>query len=458
MMMGKKENEMMLARLLGIDEDEAANRLGQSAAIHANSEPASAFAAEISDLLSRTVAIVPPGERCDIEIMLGDSTPAFDCGQHLFVELSDSKVTVLGHSFSGSIVGGNGIHRYIAACYVASVVLGILLGISKSGAPNVSLSVPFSSLGASRDLLEKPLHLQDAVLAGAGAVGNSFLRALRHLDVRGELHVADPKNVSGGNLNRCHYFGPDEVGQAKAVTLCRKAQPDFPNLLLIPFHGTLSALVASKGRVKLAITAMDSRRGRRAAQLELPLEVVDASTTDASEIIVHSHRQPTDGACLACIYRHVPDELARERDIAGGLGIKMEDLAKGFIDHETAVLISVAHPDLNPDDIFGMSFDSLFKQRCGQQALVLPGGEQVLAPFAFVSALAGAMQVVELSRHQAEVSDIERTNYFAVDPWHPPNPRARLFRPKSPDCTFCHDKASQAALLRVWKDVISKAA
>ena len=76
--------------------------------------------------------------------------------------------------------------------------------------------------------------------------------------------------------------------------------------------------------MRRAIVAADSRRARRSIQKDLPLEVLDASTTDVSEIIVHSHRQPTKGACLACIYRHIPDELARERDIASGLGIDLD--------------------------------------------------------------------------------------------------------------------------------------
>ena len=184
----------------------------------------------------------------------------------------------------------------------------------------------FDALGASRAVLEQPMTLCDTVLAGAGAVSNGFLRAARHLDIRGNLSIADPKLVGSGNPNRCLYFDDADIGYPKATRLCAKAQGDFPDLQLDPFDGPFTDLVQARKRVRRVIVATDSRRVRRSIQQELPLEVLDASTTGVSEIIVHSHRQPTDGACLACIYRHIPDEHARERDIASGLGIDLADV------------------------------------------------------------------------------------------------------------------------------------
>jgi hypothetical protein len=131
--------------------------------------------------------------------------------------------------------------------------------------------------------------------------------------------------------NRCLYFDEGDVGGPKAARLCEKAQPDFSDLRLDPVEGTFAQLVKNRGRVRRAIVAADSRPARRSIQKDLPLEVLDASTTDVSEIIVHSHRQPTSGAWLACIYRHIPDEVARERDIANGLGVDLADVAGGAL-------------------------------------------------------------------------------------------------------------------------------
>ena len=56
------------------------------------------------------------------------------------------------------------------------------------------------------------------------------------------------------------------------------------------------------------------------------------------------------------------------------------------------------HPNIDPEAIVGMAFDSLFRQLCGQQALAMPEDRQVFAPFAFVSAWAGVLMAVELLR------------------------------------------------------------
>ena len=116
--------------------------------------------------------------------------------------------------------------------------------------------------------------MKDAALVGAGAVANGFLRAARHLRIDGELTVVDPKVVGNGNPNRCLYFDEVDVDSPKAVRLCEKAQADFADLRLDPVEGTFAELVKSRGRVRRAIVAADSRGARRSIQKCLPLEVL----------------------------------------------------------------------------------------------------------------------------------------------------------------------------------------
>jgi len=71
--------------------------------------------------------------------------------------------------------------------------------------------VSFTALGATRAVLATPVRLENAGLVGAGAVGNGFMRAARHLDIGGALTVVDPKVVGGGNPNRCLYFSRDRL-------------------------------------------------------------------------------------------------------------------------------------------------------------------------------------------------------------------------------------------------------
>jgi hypothetical protein len=185
------------------------------------------------------------------------------------------------------------------------------------------------------------------------------------------------------------------------------------------------------------------------------VEVVDASTTDVSEIIVHSHRQPTDGACLACIYREVPDELARARDIASGLGIALEDVTENdLINPMIAAKIVERHPTLDASALVGIAFDSLFKQLCAEQALLSPTGKQVLAPFAFVSNLAGALLALEFVRFDAG-HEIRRSNYLCLSPWYPPHSKIRSWRGRVPNCEFCGKPTALSAMKQVWPEIFS---
>jgi molybdopterin/thiamine biosynthesis adenylyltransferase len=448
-----QENERTLARLLGIGEDQAAKRLAQTVAITAGDGVAARFGMELTEQLAPTIANGVGA--CDIEVVIG-AAPAREAPKRVFITLDADSVT-LSNAAPSQIAPATDLHGLqilIGACYAASFVFARLLGGIEQ-APDIDpFVIRFDALGATRTVLETPIYLADTALVGAGGVANGFLRAARYLDMRGELTVVDPKAVGKGNPNRCYYFGGGDVDCAKAERLCANAQKDFPNMKLQPKVGTFAELVKSKGRIRRAITTADSRPARRSIQKELPLEVLDASTTDVSEIIVHSHREPNPGACLACIYKHIPDELARARDIASGLGIDLEDVTSGaLINEAVAQKIVSKHPGLNPEHLIGMAFDSLFKQLCAEQALLSPTGAQVLAPFAFVSNLAGALLALELARFDSGIADNEGMNYLFLSPWAPPHARVRRYRPRDLDCEFCSQPETHVVWLAVWPEL-----
>src|SRR5205085_2577953 len=115
------------------------------------------------------------------------------------------------------------------ACYTASVALDHAVGITNLTTRRDPFEVTYASIGANEDILNRAIVLDDSALIGAGAIGNGFLRALRHLSVRGSLDIVDPKAISEGNLNRCLYFEVGDVGNPKATILCEKAKDGFPS-------------------------------------------------------------------------------------------------------------------------------------------------------------------------------------------------------------------------------------
>lgn len=451
----RDENERMLATALGLAPEEAAQRLKQAVAIVAAEDSTSqALAYELHAQLARTVHVAPSHGAADLEVAIGRSGTG-RAARTLFVDVDENglRVSSLAPATRGNLLADK-FRLTFAGCYAAAPVLRHLLQMGSLGyTPTRNpFVVKFASLGIPDDIFDLPLVFADTALAGAGAIGNGFLRALRHLPVEGVLPIVDPKLLGAGNANRCLYFAEDEPVGPKAELLAMRAQPDFSSLRLEPHVQTFSDYVRVKGRVRRVIVATDSRRVRRAIQSDLPLEVVDASTTDIREIVVHSHRQPTHNACLACIYRHIREEQTREREIARGLGIDFEDVAQGLISVKVARKIVESHPDLDAKRIEGMAFDSLFRQRCAEQQLLTATGIQVLSPFAFVSNLAGALLALELTRLARDGDDPMRPNYMFLSPWSPPNARARLTRPRHFECSFCARPQNLMALRTVWAD------
>ena len=441
-----QENARMLASLLGIEEADAAERLDKTVRVTV----AAGFAVagdEVRDLLDRTIRVAGLDEaEPDLELVIGPAEPATP-GPHLYASLTQRGVIVDTIPLRHSNGCAHPLLIALAACHIAAAALHRVIGSSSLPRLALPLSVDFAELGIPEGSLTTPFDISGTVLVGGGAVANGFLRALRHVPVRGILPVVDPKVVGEGNPNRCLYFTSDDVGLPKAPILAQAAQPDFPDLELKPHTCTFGELVAKTGLVDTAIVTVDSRRARRSLQKEIPRRVIDASTTDARAVIVHSHSQPTDDACLACIYRHVPDEHARERSIAEGLGIEIETVREGFITADAAARIAKAHPSVEAGKIIGKAYDTLFKELCSAQALLTPEGRQVLAPFAFVSVLAGVLLVIELLRTNHQTAT---TNYWTVDPWGAPIGRLRRLRPRVPDCEFCADDDARRLVHSLW--------
>src|SRR5439155_11020297 len=292
------------------------------------------LAENVCQLLSRTVRSVTRTPQLQtqpaVEVVIGDATQV-TAAPVVWADVTEQRVTVGSKRVGPS--GTKNIHptlSLLGACYTAGTALRMVVRDTFPLPFSDPLIVDFEKLfGSDRHWLQESVDLGETYLAGAGAVGNGFLFALRHFHVRGMLHVADPDSVSNGNLNRCLWFTSSDVDGHKAERLVSSAQPFFPDLQLIPHAVPLQDVPAARGGgpwLKRLIVGVDSRRPRSNLQLEIPGEVFDASTTGIAEIVVHFHRAPADGACLSCIYVQVEGELNHEASVAELLGFALEDV------------------------------------------------------------------------------------------------------------------------------------
>jgi molybdopterin/thiamine biosynthesis adenylyltransferase len=447
-MLAQKENILSLMGLLGGTEEGASQKLATRVALTVDNG-AQLLANDVSALLGRSLLVVEDTSP-DIELALG-TTFRTRASERIHVGLNAETLTISRGGAGGVVTrDAPGLFRKIASCYTAGNVIARAVGGERFASLPDPFIVNFSAFGVSPKAIGRKITLDDAVLVGAGGVGNGFMWAAQELDLTGRLIIADPKRISAGGLNRCLFFREEDIGNDKAAILAvRTSRPGFE---VTAFGGEFGRLVAERKRVRRVFSTPDSREVRRSIQGELPLEVLDASTTDSTAVVVHSHRQPTDRACLACIYPHIPIEDQRRIHIAEGLGLSVDVVRRGFIDEEVARKLAALHPNLDEAALLGKAFDTVYKEQCGQDVLLTAAGKQAVAPLAFISNLAGALLALELVRYDAPPL-IKGSTYMTLDPWRPPTAHARRNPARNPECEFCASGRGLPAMRAVWPEM-----
>lgn len=453
-----RENAHSLAATLGIDTEEAEELLQAHALVTVDeSVPSNVFLCEqVSQLLARTLqsASLELDSRIpSVEIIIGQIPPR-SAAPTIWVS-SDGDAACISRQ-RPSLSGIQEIHPallVVVACYVAAAALRVAIGNSLPLPDHDPLILDLKSLGLTLDVTSRQIDVGRTYLAGAGAIGNGYLWALRWFDIRGQLDVVDFDIVKKGNLNRQLWFRESDVGLRKAERLVGRAQASFSHLKLLPRVDRLQDLPEKKDDprwLRRLIVGVDSRMARRSLQSEIPGEVFDASTTDIREIVLHFNCQPTRQACLGCIYPPDDLETGRTRDIARALGVTMKDVREGVISPMAAQMILARYPDrgLTPAALEGDAYDSLFKALCAKAALRTEGGRQVFAPFAFVSVLAGALLAIETVRRLGGGN--ANFNLWKVSPWSPFIPRLQRQVPASPTCSICGEPLFRSIAQQLW--------
>jgi hypothetical protein len=199
---------------------------------------------------------------------------------------------------------------YAAACLAASkVFLGVRLKTPKPARD------AFYSTWSLRSFLSPPAEPEDvgpasvagvqidAVLAGAGAVGNTWVHAIWATQgLTGSVIVADADKVGVDrtNLNRCPALGAASLGKQKALEVADNCG-DSP-VSFRPFNGRVED---APGRPPLLISAVDTNGSRRSVQALYPARLLGASTHNLRAEVVRT--DPTSlAACISC---HNPTEV-----------------------------------------------------------------------------------------------------------------------------------------------------
>jgi molybdopterin/thiamine biosynthesis adenylyltransferase len=450
----KKENRLTLLHLLGIEE-EAAQKILDSAILITGIEKYPAIAGHLKNLLNRTFDLVHFNQKSEAvykcEVVIGDYRKKTTVPSVFIGQTKEGKLITSCNQQHGSI--WEEVHPFllfVLSCYCSALVLKTVVGKGLSITVADEIVIDIIEFIREPKIFTEEVDLGEAYMAGAGAIGNSFLYALSNFKVKGKLIICDPDFVNGGNLNRCLFFTNDDKKKKKVDALIEHSKHLFPNLELIPFPDELSKAPAKETSdtwLKKLIVGVDSRRARRTLQNEIPGEVFDASTTGIAEVVVHHHKQPLNGkACLGCIYYKEQLEQAHEKHVAEVLGVTIDQVNQLFVDKRAASLIAKKY-SLNANDLIGIAYDTLFKQLCGEGKLQTAEDKQVLAPLAFVSGLAGALLALKFAECHLQYNTY---NSWKLSPWANPNYRMQRSYPTSEKCEFCNNPTYLKTAKKLW--------
>ena len=453
----RRENATALATALGLSVSDASEALDLTVAItvEPTSETARRIGDETYDLLRRTVRTVtqdPRQEDVTAELIIGSVSPKTNA-RHVFLNVLADRATIsMERQGEETCASTPPILALLIACFASSVTLSRALNRALPFAPPDPFILDFQQVGIDWNSVLTSIDLEHTYIAGAGAIGNGFFWAARHLNFRGRLSIADDDAVSSGNLNRQIWFQTEDIGRPKADMIVKRAQEHLPQLELVPNRCRLQDLPEKSNGpwLRRLIVSVDSRRARRELQNELPGEVFDSSTTDIREVVVHHNKQPTGLACLSCIYEADDEEITREKHIAQHLGVSVDDVRTERISDSAAERIVRMHSELFPERLIGVAYDTLFKSLCAEGQLQTAEGKRIVAPFAFISVLAGTLLALEVVRRLGAGRHARDFNYWRLSPWHPVDIRRQVVRQRQPECAFCADPILKVVNLNLW--------
>ena len=161
------------------------------------------------------------------------------------------------------------------------------------------------------------VDIGEAVLVGAGAVGQGALWAFERALCHGRLHVVDHERIELSNLQRYVLSCRQDVGELKTVL----AEGHAGTIEIAGHPEPWENFCAENGyRWERVLVALDSARGRRAVQASLPKWIANA-WTQPGDLGVSTHPWTATGACLSCLYLPQGASDGEDTIIADALGL-----------------------------------------------------------------------------------------------------------------------------------------
>ena len=169
----------------------------------------------------------------------------------------------------------------------------------------------------------------DAVLVGAGAIGNAIAYLIGSLPVRGRIWIVDYQDFRDENLGTCILIGPGEVGASKARFLAKWLES---SLNAQGFPEKVSAFKLRLGHEmpypSLILSAVDKIDARHQIQDIWPDLIIDGAIGDFP-CQVSRHPWEEDLACMRCLFRQ-PVGASAETVASRASGLRLDRVVNPF--------------------------------------------------------------------------------------------------------------------------------
>ena len=227
-----------------------------------------------------------------IEIVVGSSNSSWETNQTIFASskgwasrLSSKRPFPCGTS-------NNPFGAGLAACLAAAHVFRWVF-LSQSDEADCDLTIPFQpEMCSAHDDLNG--HVGNLVLLGGGAIGNAAVWALSRANLEGTFEIVDHETIDLGNLQRYVLAERADEGKVKVDLLSDHVQN---KLVAMAYNCKLDLFLERKSHeVDNLLLALDSAKGRCAAQASLPKRIANA-WTQPSDLGVSTH-DFINGACV----------------------------------------------------------------------------------------------------------------------------------------------------------------
>jgi len=174
-----------------------------------------------------------------------------------------------------------------------------------------------------------PSIAADAVLVGAGAIGNAIAYLIGSLPITGRMSIVDPQAFGDENLGTCILIGPEEVGVSKALFLAKWLERR------LDAQGYPEEVSAFKRRLghelsypRLILSAVDAIEARHQIQDIWPDLIIDGATGDFP-CQVSRHPWHEDLACMRCLFRQ-PVGASAETVASRASGLRLDRVVNPF--------------------------------------------------------------------------------------------------------------------------------